>query len=553
MYTNDSQVISAVLQGDKDRYEELIQKYKRMVYCIAWSHLGNSDLSEDAAQETFVKAYSYLGTLRNPDRFSGWLARIARNVCNSFGRKAKRERALMEQWSLESTSQPREDDRESLDEQLRQSFAALPAIHREALTVFYIEDKSLRESAAVLGISETALKTRLFRARTALRQQLERRLEDTLESLEPSKDFNRLVLAMLPLSPKGAAGAGGLLALLGKLSAAFSFFFWLALGPALTSGIFYLHFRADAANIKDKPENRHIKANIMRNASIVIVSMAGAMLLMSLIMFSFDLHSIFKVMAALQILATYRMGRRLRVNASPFMIGDVLGWVAMTLSSLAIGFLGAPIETFFLLVIPMSILGYFTHNSRQPRVDAHLLLGATGDLSREQLKALAKFLGGYGFVMDYYFEGDTLALVIPEIRPSFAAQFTKRLSSGSRVFVRPDGSCEAYYSDSDLNSAQEVHNMPIDRESSERGLCGTVQHVLESLRRNDLQAATSILAPPLNQNVYKRDPQKLRHWHVQYILSSLLIIGFLTWTRMETGHWFHYIPSENWFDLIKGK
>ena len=115
MYTDDSQVIGAVLQGQKDRYEELIEKYKRMVYGIAWSHLGDYDLSEDAAQETFVKAYSYLGALRDPGKFPGWLARIARNVCNSFGRQAKREAGLQERWALESAPS-REDDRESLDE-----------------------------------------------------------------------------------------------------------------------------------------------------------------------------------------------------------------------------------------------------------------------------------------------------------------------------------------------------------------------------------------------------------------------------------------------------
>jgi len=88
---DDSQAISAILLGDKDRYEELVGKYRRMVYAIAWSHLGNTDLSEDAAQETFVKAYCYLGTLREPGRFSPWLAMIARNVCSSFRRRAKGE------------------------------------------------------------------------------------------------------------------------------------------------------------------------------------------------------------------------------------------------------------------------------------------------------------------------------------------------------------------------------------------------------------------------------------------------------------------------------
>ena len=73
MITDDSQAISAVLHGDKGGFETVIEKYKRMVYGIAWSHLGDRDLSEDAAQETFIKAYCYLLTCasRTSSR-AGW-------------------------------------------------------------------------------------------------------------------------------------------------------------------------------------------------------------------------------------------------------------------------------------------------------------------------------------------------------------------------------------------------------------------------------------------------------------------------------------------------
>jgi len=120
MYTDDYQTVDAVLHGDKDGYEKLVDKYKKMVYGIAWSHLGDPDLSEDAAQETFVKAYTYLGTLREPDKFAGWLARIARNVCGSLGRGIKRENAFHKRWAvLESAeAEPHEEERESLSEQL---------------------------------------------------------------------------------------------------------------------------------------------------------------------------------------------------------------------------------------------------------------------------------------------------------------------------------------------------------------------------------------------------------------------------------------------------
>ena len=154
---DDTQAISAILHGDKNRYEEMVSRHKKMVYAIAWSHLGDRELSEDAAQETFVKAYCYLGTLREPGKFSWWVARIARNVCSSFRRKLSRETAFTKRWAVLESAEPQEQDpgRGSLEEQLWESFARLPDIHREALTVFHIEGKSVRESADLLGRTQS--------------------------------------------------------------------------------------------------------------------------------------------------------------------------------------------------------------------------------------------------------------------------------------------------------------------------------------------------------------------------------------------------------------
>ena len=551
MYTDDSQVIGAVLQGHKDRYQELIEKYKRMVYGIAWSHLGNVDLSEDAAQETFIKAYSYLGTLRNPSRFPGWLARIARNVCNSFGRQAKREAALQERWAIEAT-QPEDESRESLEEQLKESFASLPVIHREALTVFYIEDKSLRESAVILGISETALKARLFRARAALRVQLEQRLEDTLESLEPSKDFNRQVLALLPLSPKGLAGAGGLLALLGKLSAGLSFALWTGLlQSSITSGLMLWFFRAEAANIKDQPENEFRKAILKRNAVVVIVSMATVMLIVGLLQSRLDYHSILKVLAVYIMFAAWRTSRRLRVNTSPCMLGEVFGFVGMGLYSAAIGFLNAPIIVFPITMIVIMAMGFFTNKHRPARNDYNLFLrSATGglgsvtldeqplELSQEQLKAFARFLGGQWLAADYYLQGDSIMLIVPEVRANFLSLLTKRLGSGSRVILSSDGTCNARVSLTDLRNIQQATHSNHTAEALESDVCRVVRYALQSFVREDLQSATSAVSAQMDDSIFKQDPGKTRHWRLQFVMCIIVMALLLAMDLWERHHQF---------------
>ena len=112
----DTEAIEAVKRGEKDRYAELVVRYQRMVYGIAWSQLGDNDLCEEAAQETFVRAFRYLVALRHPERFGGWLARIARNVSTSLLRKNMRELKGRQRWQLESP-QPDELHQPMGDEQ----------------------------------------------------------------------------------------------------------------------------------------------------------------------------------------------------------------------------------------------------------------------------------------------------------------------------------------------------------------------------------------------------------------------------------------------------
>jgi len=344
MYTNDSQAISAVLRGDKTSYEMLVDKHKKMVYGIAWSRLGDSDLSEDAAQETFIKAYTYLGTLREPDKFAGWLARIARNVCNSLGRRAKRDRAFKERWAvLESAeTEPRLDERESLTQQLWESFADLPALHREALTIFYVEGKSVAEAATALGITETALKTRLHRARLALRVQLERKLEDSLADLQPSPNFTRSVLVLLPLSPKGAIGAGGALAVFGKVFASLSFSLWILAASMLSVlGLYTMFSKLDEASLEDTPENRPIKAFIRR----VYMKMVAAMFVCFVVIWPLEAHFhqmisipyVYTIISIPYAYMTWLAFKPLRVNTSTAVIGGALIPTVLFIAVVAIG------------------------------------------------------------------------------------------------------------------------------------------------------------------------------------------------------------------------
>lgn len=97
----DAIAIEAMRQGDRERYGELVDRYERLVYGIAWSRIGNRALCEDAVQETFVQGFRCLGALRRPERFAAWISRIARNIAKRIERRERAQLARLRRWHLE--------------------------------------------------------------------------------------------------------------------------------------------------------------------------------------------------------------------------------------------------------------------------------------------------------------------------------------------------------------------------------------------------------------------------------------------------------------------
>jgi len=97
----DTLAVEAIREGDTERYEELVERYQRLVQGIAWSRIGDAGLCEEAVQETFVQGFRFLSTLRRPERFGAWISRIARNVAVSLRRRRRRELSRVERWHVE--------------------------------------------------------------------------------------------------------------------------------------------------------------------------------------------------------------------------------------------------------------------------------------------------------------------------------------------------------------------------------------------------------------------------------------------------------------------
>ena len=85
----DAAMVEQVLRGNREAYTGLIDRYRNVVYGIAYYHLQNFDDARDVAQETFIRAYVRLGRLREPEKFGPWLRRVAVNECRMWRRRER--------------------------------------------------------------------------------------------------------------------------------------------------------------------------------------------------------------------------------------------------------------------------------------------------------------------------------------------------------------------------------------------------------------------------------------------------------------------------------
>lgn len=181
---DDRAVIEQVLAGDNDAFGILVERYQTKIYNLALRMCGNEDDAFDLAQESFLRAWRNLGSFQFESAFSTWLFRLCSNICLDFLRAKKRRAAVSltmtddegEENQLEVPDPgktPEEavfaaEDRELLTRALNE----LPADQREILTLRAIDDLSYSEIARILNLQEGTVKSRLSRARTALRKQL---------------------------------------------------------------------------------------------------------------------------------------------------------------------------------------------------------------------------------------------------------------------------------------------------------------------------------------------------------------------------------------------
>ncbi len=178
----EAELIRKVCAGEKELYYELIRPYERSVYLAALAILRNPADAEEAAQDAFLKGFRALADFRSEARFSTWLERIAVNEARMRLRRARIEKTeALEQEDPETgeyfpllLSDWREIPSEALErkevqEMLGRALLKLPEKYREMIVLRDIQHRSIAETAERLGLTASAVKTRLLRARLKLR------------------------------------------------------------------------------------------------------------------------------------------------------------------------------------------------------------------------------------------------------------------------------------------------------------------------------------------------------------------------------------------------
>ena len=195
---DEAQKIASILAGNTHEFHDLIRPYERSAYVMALSMLKNEADAEDAVQEAFLKAFRNLCNFRAESKFGTWLLSITLNEARNRLRHRNRIRmesideppdeeghvtpALLHDWR-EIPSQTLE--RLEVREILRQAITGLPQIYKEVLLLRDIEEMSVSESAAALGITEGSTKVRLHRARIML----QKKLAPQLKSINPKRGW----------------------------------------------------------------------------------------------------------------------------------------------------------------------------------------------------------------------------------------------------------------------------------------------------------------------------------------------------------------------------
>jgi RNA polymerase sigma-70 factor (ECF subfamily) len=184
MTWTDEELVARSIRGDADSFNQLILRWERPIYALAYRTIGREEDARDVCQETFLRAFRALPAFRGQAKFSSWLYRIALNLCRDWIRRERRTPVVqapedVNLAELAASSEPVESiedlvARRDLTRAVERAMAKLPEDQRTAIILKEYHGLTFQEIADLAGCPLSTIKTRLYHGLTVLRRELTR-------------------------------------------------------------------------------------------------------------------------------------------------------------------------------------------------------------------------------------------------------------------------------------------------------------------------------------------------------------------------------------------
>ena len=184
MTSTDEELVARSIRGDAESFNQLILRWERPIYALAYRTIGREEDARDVCQETFLRAFRALPGFRGQAKFSSWLYRIALNLCRDWMRRERRSPMMqapegVDLMELAAETEPSESiedlvARQDLTEVVKRAMARLPEGQRTAIVLKEYHGLTFQEIADLVGCPLSTVKTRLYQGLTILRRELAR-------------------------------------------------------------------------------------------------------------------------------------------------------------------------------------------------------------------------------------------------------------------------------------------------------------------------------------------------------------------------------------------
>ncbi len=203
MQNNDTELIQRTLDGDQNAFTRLVEKYQKGIHALAWRKIGDFHIAQEITQDTFLRAYERLRTLKDPSRFPGWIYVIASHLCTEWHRKKKYPIQSLESTDLaeiEKVSHSQyiaeKRDTETAETQreiVQKLLSKLPESERTVMVLHYLGEMTYDTISKMLGVSQNTIKSRLNRARNRLKKE-EALINENLSSFQLPAELTQNIM-----------------------------------------------------------------------------------------------------------------------------------------------------------------------------------------------------------------------------------------------------------------------------------------------------------------------------------------------------------------------